>query len=100
MNIMFLSPTGFIVALVMFSLFLFLAACRRTPADHPGECLVQDWKESSDLIRNNFPLLAAQSSPGPASDFAQVCSNTSRSILLGPGAPGHPKPESYSGSDP
>ena len=46
MSIMYLTPTGFIVALMMFSLFLFLAACRRTPKDHPGECLVQDWKES------------------------------------------------------
>lgn len=45
MNILFLSPVGFLVALGMLSLFLFLATCRRIPADHPGECLVQDWKE-------------------------------------------------------
>lgn len=45
MSIFFLSPTGFVVALMMFSLILFLAACRRVPVDHPGECIVQDWKE-------------------------------------------------------
>jgi len=50
----------------------------------------------NELIRGNFPLWAFQSSPVPASDFAQVCENTNRSILLGSGAPERPKAESYS----